>query len=166
MNRLVESKGLRYDKNGELSKSGEINFFLLDLLNKLDFYNQSSPKSLGTEWLETYFYPLIKFDQDVENNLRTIVEHIAIQIGIVLNEQKLKSVLITGGGAKNGFLIEKIKKYFDGEVILPSDEVIDFKEAIIFGFLGALYLENEPNTVNSVTGATRNVVGGILHTPN
>ena len=166
LNRLVESKGLRYDKNGELSKSGEINFFLLDLLNKLDFYNQSSPKSLGTEWLETYFYPLIKFDQDVENNLRTIVEHIAIQIGIVLNEQKLKSVLITGGGAKNGFLIEKIKKYFDGEVILPSEEIIDFKEAIIFGFLGALYLENEPNTVNSVTGATRNVVGGILHTPN
>ena len=65
-----------------------------------------------------------------------------------------------------GELIEKIKKYFDGEVILPSEEIIDFKEAIIFGFLGALYLENEPNTINSVTGASRNVVGGILHTPN
>lgn len=166
LNKIVESKGLKYDKNGQLSKAGEINFFLLDLLNKLDYYSQSAPKSLGTEWLENHFYPLIKFDRDIENNLRTVVEHIAIQIGTVLNEQKLKSVLITGGGAKNSFLIEKIKKYFDGEVILPTEEIIDFKEAIIFGFLGALYLENEPNTINSVTGASRDVVGGILHTPN
>jgi anhydro-N-acetylmuramic acid kinase len=166
LNKIVESKGLKYDENGHLSKVGEINFFLLDLLNKLDFYSQSAPKTLGTEWLEAHFYPLIKFDRDIENNLRTIVEHIAIQIGSILNEQKLKSVLITGGGAKNGFLIEKIKKYFEGVVILPSEEIIDFKEAIIFGFLGALYLENEPNTISSVTGASRNVTGGILHTPN
>lgn len=166
LNKLIESLGLLYDKNGEISRKGEINFFLLDELNQLAYYKANAPKSLGTEWLEDYFYPLIQFDTDIENNMRTIVEHIAIQIGDALNSQKLKSVFISGGGAKNGFLIERIQKYFEGEIIIPELEIIDFKEAIIFGFLGALYLENDVNTIKSVTGAKREVVAGVLHTPN
>ena len=75
LNKLAQNKGLNYDKNGELARSGEINFFLLDILNALSYYKITGPKSLGTEWLEQYFYPLVKFDRDIENNLRTIIEH-------------------------------------------------------------------------------------------
>ncbi|MFN5845503.1 MAG: anhydro-N-acetylmuramic acid kinase, partial [Flavobacteriia bacterium] len=81
LNKLALAKGLIYDKNGDLARSGEINFFLLDLLNSLDFYQKDGPKSLGTEWLEEHFYPLLKFDKEIENNLRTVVEHEAFQIG-------------------------------------------------------------------------------------
>jgi len=165
LNKLVHSKGLSYDKNGELASVGDINFFLLDLLNRLEYYQLNHPKSLGTEWLENSFYPLIKFDKDIENNLRTVIEHITFQIATTLNKNNLKSVFITGGGAKNIFLIERLKHYFKGEIIIPEDKIVDFKEAIIFSFLGALYLNKSTNTLASVTGAFKNVIGGVYHVP-
>ena len=165
LNKLAQNKGLKYDAAGELARSGEINFFLLDLLNQLPFYSEKTPKSLGSEWLEQHFYPLIKFDKDIENNLRTVVEHEAYQIGQILTQKQLKSVLVTGGGALNSFLIERIKHYYSGEIKIPERAIVEFKEAIIFGFLGALFLEKETNTLQSVTGATRDSIGGILHLP-
>jgi anhydro-N-acetylmuramic acid kinase len=163
LNKLAQNKGLNYDKNGELARSGEINFFLLDILNELPYYQLTGPKSLGTEWLERYFYPLVKFDRDIENNLRTVIEHEAFQIGQVLNTAEIKSVMITGGGAFNKFLVERIQHYYKGKVALPEKEVIEFKEAIIFAFLGALYLEKLPNCLSEVTGASRDVCGGVFH---
>ncbi len=163
LNKLAQNKGLNYDKNGELARSGEINFFLLDLLNALPYYQLDGPKSLGIEWLEQHFYPLIKFDRDIENNLRTVIEHEVFQIGQILNQHAIESVLITGGGAFNKFLIERIQHYYKGIVKLPAKEVIEFKEAIIFAFLGALYLENLPNCLSEVTGASRDVCGGTFH---
>lgn len=165
LNKLAQNKGLIYDKNGELAKSGEINFFLLDLLNALPYYQKNNPKSLGIEWLENDFYPLIKFDREIENNLRTIVEHEAVQIASILNQHTLKSVFITGGGALNKFLVERIAHYFNGELILPERPIIEFKEAIVFAYLGLLYLENKPNCLKDVTGASEDVCGGVLHRP-
>jgi anhydro-N-acetylmuramic acid kinase len=165
MNKLARSKQLEYDKNGDLARAGELNYFLLDLLNSLDYYKEEGPKSLGTEWLEQHFYPLLKFDKDIENNLSTVVEHIAIQLGEICTKNKLKRVMITGGGAKNTFLIERFKRYYTGEIISVDTELIDYKEALIFGLLGALHLNNEPNCLASVTGATKNVIGGVHHLP-
>ena len=165
LNKLAHAKNLAYDKNGELAKSGEINFFLLDLLNSLDYYLLDGPKSLGTEWIEEFYYPKLKFDKEIENNLRTVVEHTAIQISNVLNSAHLNSVLVTGGGAKNGFLVGRIQHYFNGELILPEQKIIDFKEAIVFAYLGALYLDKRPNALSSVTGAKKNTIGGVFHLP-
>lgn len=165
LNKLARNKALNYDKDGALAKSGELNYFLLDLLNSLPYYQQPGPKSLGVEWLEQHFYPLLKFDKDIENNLATVVEHIAIQLGEVCKTHHLTQVMITGGGAKNSYLIERFKRYYSGEIIAVSSEVIDFKEALIFGLLGALRLNNEPNCLKSVTGATKNVSSGVIHTP-
>src|SRR5574343_27429 len=163
LNKLAHAKNLAYDKNGELAKSGEINFFLLDLLNSIEYYSLDGPKSLGTEWIEEFFYPLLKFDKEIENNLRTVVEHTAIQISNVLNAANLNSVLVTGGGAKNSFLIERIQHYFNGKLILPEQKIIDFKEAIVFAYLGALYLDKRPNAISSVTCAKKNTIGGVFH---
>lgn len=165
LNKLAQAKDLAFDRNGEIAASGDINFFLLDLLNSLEYYQQNGPKSLGTEWLEEHFYPLLKFDKEIENNLRTVVEHEAIQISQKLNEANLKSVLITGGGAKNKFLIARIEHYFKGKIVLPEDQIIDFKEAIVFAYLGALYLEKRTNSVASVTGACKNMICGVYHIP-
>lgn len=165
LNKLARSKEFEYDKNGELARAGELNYFLLDLLNSLEYYQLEAPKSLGTEWLEQHFYPLLKFDKDIESNLATVVEHIAIQLGEICTKYQLKRIMITGGGAKNAFLIERFKRYFDGEIIEVSDELIEFKEALIFGLLGALNLNNEANCLASVTGASKDVCGGVRHHP-
>lgn len=163
LNKLARVKGMSYDKNGTLARTGDINYFLLDLLNSLKYYEQTAPKSLGAEWLENEFYPLLKFDKDIENNLATVVEHIADKIAHELNRLSVKRLMITGGGAKNDFLIERLQRYYKGEIITVTEQLIDFKEALIFGLLGALYLNNEPNCLASVTGATKDVIGGVLH---
>jgi anhydro-N-acetylmuramic acid kinase len=65
----------------------------------------------------------------------------------------------------NNFLIERIGHYFEGKIILPERKIIEFKEAIVFAFLGALYAEQLPNCLKDVTGADQNVSGGVLHLP-
>ena len=163
MNEAVKSIGLSYDKEGEIARKGTINFRIIEELQKLPYFKQSPPKSLGTEWLESEFNPIIFKIKKLEDKLRTLVEFTAIEIIRVLNSEKINSVYITGGGAKNTFLIERIKFFFKGNVIVPSEEIIDFKEAIVFAFLGARYLRNETTTVKSVTGAETEVCSGIFH---
>ena len=108
---------------------------------------------------------LIDSNLKLEDILNTVVEHIATQISNVLNSEGSRKVLVTGGGAKNNYLIERIQSHSNAEIVRPNEELINFKEAIVFGFLGALYLNNDFNTLSDVTGATKNVIGGILHIP-
>lgn len=156
-----------YDLNGEIASGGQLIPRMFDILNDLEYYQEPAPKSLGTEWLTDVFRPFVisYANENPRNLLHTITKHIAYQISSTLNKNDVKSVLITGGGAKNAFLIDQIRENFSGEVIIPSKELVDFKEAIVFGFLGALYLDGQPNTIPSVTGAKVAVCGGVLHTP-
>ena len=91
--------------------------------------------------------------------MNTFCEHISIQIGTFLNNE---SVLITGGGTFNNYLIDRIKFYSNSEIIIPNSEIVDFKEAIIFAFLGVLKLRNQTNCLSSVTGAKRDCSGGDI----
>lgn len=166
LNYFSEKNGLTFDFNGEMAKKGNLNKFILEQLNSIQFYKSTGPKSLGTEWLESQFMTKLEKDLNPNDALNTIVEHIAMQIAFDLNTNKIKSVYITGGGAKNQFLIERIQVYFKGQIIVPNETIIDFKEAIIFGFLGALNLHNQPNSLASVTGAEKDTIGGVIHLPN
>lgn len=166
LNHFAEKLGHEFDFNGDLARKGSVNHELLDKLNNLPFYNLPGPKSLGTEWLDNVFTPQIDDSMSSNDAMSTIVEHIAIQIAQDLNNNSVKSVFITGGGAKNYYLIERIKFHLDGIVQIPENQLIDYKEALIFGFLGALYLQNQTNSISTVTGAERETIGGVLHLPN
>ncbi len=166
LNHYVKTLGLDYDDGGQIAKSGSVNPKLLDALNALDFYKQDYPKSLGLEWVNTYIFPLIdSYDLETKDILCTFVEHIAIQIASVFNQKTKASVLVTGGGAYNTFLIDRLKAYTSHKIILPSKAIIEFKEALIFGFLGVLKLREETNCLMSVTGASKDHSSGrIYHT--
>jgi anhydro-N-acetylmuramic acid kinase len=165
LNLIVSKLGKEYDDEGKLAKSGKVIDELFEKLNNLIFYKDPPPKSLGVEWLNTHFYPLITNYHDENDLLRTIVEHEAVQIANVLNRVELKSVLLSGGGAKNDFLLSRIHNYFKGEIIVPDNQVIDFKEALIFAFLGLRYLQGKYNCLKEVTGSSKSLVGGALHIP-
>jgi len=166
INYFTRQLGLEYDKDGEIASKGSIDQELLNQLNELDLYYQKQPQSLGWEWIEKEMLPLLlRSTCSIEDKIATVTEHAAIQISNRLNASSSKSVFITGGGAKNHFLVNQIKTYFQGDVIIPPITIIDFKEALIFAFLGVLFLENHPNCVPSVTGASKAVVGGVLHQP-
>lgn len=163
-NELVKNIGLNYDKDGEIARKGLVNNDLLIKLNELGYYSKSAPKSLGTEWLVKYFYPILNsYNLTIEDKLATVSEHLAHQIANVISKNNLRKVLATGGGVKNSFLIERIQSLTENALLFPEESLSDFKEAIIFAYLGALFLWDKPNCVSSVTGAKTNVIGGCLH---
>ncbi len=166
LNYYVKQLGFNFDDEGKIASTGTVNNELLEQLNALDFYKESPPKSLGLEWVNTNIFPLIdSFELDVKNVLRTFVEHVAIQILKVTNGDANASLLITGGGAYNTFLIESIKSRSSNQIVTPSNDIIEFKEAIIFGFLGVLKLRNETNCLQSVTGANKDHSSGKIYLP-
>lgn len=164
LNRLVAKLGLSYDEGGKIAATGKLDLPVFDELNALPFYTQSSAKSLGTEWLDKEFMPLLS-ELSVEDSLRTVTEHVAFQIARTLNENNLKSCLVTGGGTYNSFLLARLQDHYPGEIVVPKKEWIDFKEAIIFAFLGARFLRDEINSLASVTGAKMDLIGGTWHKP-
>lgn len=164
MNRYCKRIGLEYDDKGRLASDGSISNELLELLNALEFYTMLPPKSLGLEWVEKEIFPLIdSFDLGINDILRTFVEHVAIQISNQIQTQK--RVLMTGGGVYNDFLISRTEELSGCMVMIPSKEIIEYKEALIFGLLGVLKMKNEINCLRSVTGASRDHSSGKIFLP-
>ncbi len=170
LNALALKLGKSYDDGGMIARGGQLIPALLEQLNKLPFYSQAPPKSLGREWVDAEVFSLINTSNEpVENILHTCVIHNAQQIAACLSSIPIKNnkqqLLITGGGAFNTFLIECIQKYAGAqiELILPDINTIQFKEAIIFGFLGLLRMQNIANAKSTVTGASIDTIGGALY---
>ncbi len=164
LNRYAEKLGQEYDKNGAIAASGKLDEALLKTLNNLSFYTESPPKSLGLEWVQATVLPLLEAAKiSSEDILRTFTEHIAIQLAKQF--KKDSSVLITGGGVYNSFLIERFKALANVEVVIPTSEIVEYKEALIFGLLGVLKLREEVNCLASVTGAREDHSSGKLFFP-
>ena len=161
LNYFAEKLGKNYDENGDFARNGAINFKILEELNALTFYQKSAPKSLGVEFVNSEIFPLLK-DEIPENIIATFTEHIAEQIAKVFNDNQLKTVLVTGGGTFNTYLLEKIRGKSQTELIVPDENIINFKEALIFAFMGVLRLRNEVNVLCSATGSSENHCSGIL----
>lgn len=162
LNYLASRKGLPYDANGTLAQQGKPIPEILTQLNAIPFYKQSPPKSLGKEWVETFILPILSKNYSIEDLSATFCEHIAQQVAQSC-PQKGK-MLVTGGGAYHLYLIEKIRQYAHWlEIIIPEKKIIDFKEALIFAFLGVLSARKEKNCWSSVTGAQRDSCSGVWY---
>ncbi len=165
-NHYANQKGLEFDEDGLLASSGEINTELLDRLNSLEYYQLPFPKSLGKEWVfENIITTIDQFEISIENKLRTFTEHIALQIAANCSTwgDSRTNMLVTGGGAYNKFLIERIQSQTSTEIIIPDTITVDFKEAIIFAFLGYLKYNNINNCLASVTGASYDHSSGVIY---
>ena len=78
---------------------------------------------------------------------------------------KKASVLITGGGAYNKYLISRIQSMTNNKIEIPQKEIIEYKEALIFGLLGILKIRGEVNCLSSVTGAKHDHSSGKIFYP-
>jgi anhydro-N-acetylmuramic acid kinase len=164
LNRFAESEGHLYDKDGLIGRRGKLDKKLLDNIDKLEYYKSDLPKSLSREWLEEVFIPELASVSCSENDkLHTVYHHIARQIAETINQNNIKKVLVTGGGAYNSFLLELIKTYTNSEIILPDKKIIEFKEALVFAFLGLLKFLNRINCLASVTGASNDSSCGAVY---
>ncbi len=165
LNYLANSKGVLFDPDGSMAKHGKVDSELLSVLEKLEFYHQTGPRSLGREWFEAIFLPeLNAYDISVEDKLATVCEHIAERIFDTV--ERTGTMLCTGGGTHNTYLLNRISHKLGEkgiETVIPADDLINFKEALIFAFLGVLRSIGRTNTFASVTGASRDSSGGCVY---
>lgn len=163
MNKLARNCGQPYDKNGELARTGSIDNSLLTELEALPFYQQTGPKSLGTEWVDTMIQPILNRHGKIsaQDQLATFTEHAARRIGSELTGDG--KTLVTGGGAKNIFLMERIAACSEAEVSIPDAILTDFKEGLIFSLLGLLRLHETANVLTEVTGAGKAISAGAVY---
>lgn len=161
LNYFAKYLGKDFDENGAFAKAGKVNSEILKQLNSLNYYHQTPPKSLGIEFVNQNIFPKLRTETP-ENNLATFTEHAAFEIAEIFKKHNLKKVLFTGGGTYNSYLLERIGHYSETEIIVPKKEVIDFKEALIFAFMGVLKINNEINVLSSATGSSEDHITGIL----
>lgn len=166
LNFYAEKNGVPYDDKGNIAASGKNNSGLFQKLETLSFYNLSPPKSLGIEWVHQEVFPLLnQYEADIASVLNTYTQHAASQISKNLDNDPASEVIVTGGGSFNEFLIQQIKERTQTQIVIPSEEIINFKEALIFGLLGVLKLREEINVLSSVTGAKKDHSSGVIFIP-
>jgi anhydro-N-acetylmuramic acid kinase len=169
LNAEAKKLGKSYDENGSWAREGKAHLFLFSQLNSLPFYENQTAKSLGREDMERDFIPLLENCRlSSKDKLSTLVDHFAFQIASTIQtfqSNTKPSVLLTGGGAYNQYFIERLDYFLHQkwEKFEANKELIEFKEALIFAFLGALRLRGEVNSLASVTGASRDSCGGTIY---
>jgi anhydro-N-acetylmuramic acid kinase len=163
LNTMAQRLGLEFDRNGEIASVGNIIPELLEKLDSLPYYNTNPPKSLGREWTEQNIFPVLdRLQNPIPDILRTFVEHICTQIGKTTARFETGSLFVTGGGAHNKFLINRLQEISRHKIVVPGKTIVDYKEALIFAFLGWLRVGNRINVLSSYTGASRDSVSGIV----
>lgn len=173
LNMLAGEVDKEYDEGGAIAASGNIDNALLEKLNALDFYKQAYPKSLANDFGTGIVYPLIKdAGCGIPDALRTYTEHIAMQVTNAIaavnnftHQTSHPKLLCTGGGAFNNFLIERLQdrlEQLDIEVVIPDENLVKYKEALIMALIAVLRWREETNVMASVTGASRDSVGGAM----
>ena len=143
LNFLAQKLGLPFDYKGETARNGHVNKSVLEKLNQLDYYRAPFPKSLGKEWVETFFIPEIS-SLCLEDALATCTLHFSVQVADCINRYHLGKILT------------------DSEICIEERKITDFKEALIFAFMGLLRLQNENNILGSATGSPEDHCSGIL----
>lgn len=158
--------GAEYDDNGNWAREGTVITDLLEELKKLEFYKKEAPKSLDNSYKEKIKKVISFYNLSPKDILATYTYHLAGQIAKEANKYcnaQSETMLITGGGAYNNYLIELIQQQFKGKICIPSSEIIAYKEALVMAFMGVLYLRNEANVLSSVTGAKQDTICGEVH---
>lgn len=164
LNSVAALEGLAFDKDGEMARRGSTDRVLLEKLNHLDYYASPPPKSLGREWFLDQILPLMqKSGLSSADLMATMVEHIALQISRSVNDASIETLLITGGGALNQTLIERLKHHTTASLVIPEERLLNYKEALIFALLGLLRFRGESNCLASVTGGKQDISAGTIY---
>ncbi|TAD84805.1 MAG: anhydro-N-acetylmuramic acid kinase [Bacteroidetes bacterium] len=173
LNMFAAAQGLPYDDGGKLAATGHLRDEVLSQLNGQPYYSQPFPKSLANQFGTDTIYPVLKAaNLSVPDALRTMVEHVVVQtvrsVGRVVQKMgahQPRQVLVTGGGAANAFLIDRLTMGLQPlgvEVVVPPAQLVEFKEAMVMALLGVMRWREENTVMHSVTGAARSSIGGAV----
>ena len=165
LNYLSQKVGKEYDDNGAIAQTGSVDTVLLEAFNNIPYCLATPPKSLDNEEVRSYYLPILEAsDLSIPDQLATMVEHIAIQLANYMKGQD--QIHLAGGGAHNGYLVERLRALLpDAHIHVPAANIINFKEAALIAMCGALRLNSLPNSLKSITGASKDTVNGVIFLP-
>lgn len=168
LNRAAAGKHYPFDLNGDFASKGTTDEGLKTMLDSLPYYQQAHPKSLGREWVESNIWPLMdESGLTTEDLLSTLTDHVAdrviqaIKNAVFLGPAR---ILLTGGGVYNKYLVDRIREGVaeSVEIEIPEDQLINFKESLVFAFLGMKRMNNEVNVFKEFTGASKDSISGRM----
>lgn len=163
--------GKSYDKDGDIAKSGKVIDELLDFLKEDEYIYKAPPKSTGREKYSVSFMEDLvnKFDlnnKKPEDVVCTMTEFTAFNISYNYNKflKEVDKVVVSGGGCKNKYLMDRIRELSGLDVITGDDFGInaESKESFGFAIMGYMTLKGLPSNVRSVTGAKESLVLGDI----
>lgn len=160
-----------YDNDGAIARMGSTDYDLLQELLSHPFICSSPPKSTGREAFgKAFFETLINRninENDLVNTLtRFTVESVKLNIEMFCCNKA--SLLVSGGGARNSFMIELLQSALPEFDVHTSDFFgidPDFKEAIAFAYLAYLNHKRLPGNIPAVTGAAKSAILGSVYNP-
>ena len=180
LNMIASHTGRAFDDGGDMAASGTVNKGLLKSLDELPYYKMPYPKSLSNSYGTDEVFPIIQsFQINDYDALCTYVEHIANQVKNAMepfskegafiaqanDKDQQVNMLVTGGGAFNNFLIERLQAAlhpFNIKIVVPHQKIVQYKEALIMALIGVLRWRQEYNVLSSVTGAERDSINGAV----
>lgn len=173
LNRLAMSLGMEYDDGGKVAASGKLDQGLFEDLSRISYYQQPYPKSMDNNWVQKIFWPHVEQSSiSTRDKICTMTHHIAAMIAEEIKNAPIPrkspaTIIPTGGGAYNDFMLQLIGDYLEEEsmqykIERPSPEWIEFKEAALMALMGFLHVKGVSNVYSSVTGSSHDHVGGLF----
>lgn len=163
-----------FDENGEIAQKGKVSDDLLQKMAQHPFINKKPPKSTGREEFGSNFVnQILKWSEELSLNpediIATATEFTVYAIyknyeNFVKPNVEVDEIIVSGGGARNKFMMWALERYFNVPVRFTDEFGIssDAKEAICFAVLANETISGNPSNIKSVTGAReRTVLGGI-----
>ena len=167
--------GKRYDDEGLIAREGVVIKSAFEELKDLPFFAQEPPKSTGRELFgkdmaEDLYRRYANPSVPAEDLITTLTELTAWSVAdhIKRYQPSTSEVIVSGGGARNTFLLERLKELLESAVVRSSAELgvdPDAKEAMCFAYLGWRTLQGLTGNVPTVTGAKESVVLGSVAKP-
>lgn len=163
----------RYDAGGRAARRGMVVLDLLEWMQKHPYVRRRPPKSTGREEFgDEYLKALLEraHGHDRDDIIATATEFTAWSVfDAVRRHAPFRSypveLLVSGGGARNAFMMERLGHYFEEcAVRVVDDEGItaESKEAVSFAVLAFERMEERPANLPAVTGARRAVLLGTV----
>ena len=156
-----------YDKDGKTAFRGKILNKLINQIMADNYFKVSYPKSLDRQHFNRYLRNIKKYR--AEDIIATFSEFTALSIS---NSLKLlphypKSIIIMGGGSKNLYIRDRLKKHLKCNIIQQNSTKYhpDFIESQLMGFLAVRSINNLPYTFPLTTGVSKPLSGGELCIP-
>jgi anhydro-N-acetylmuramic acid kinase len=161
-NMIMDALAPPFDRDGEIARSGRVNEALLEQLLADPFYRRPPPKTAGREQYGAEFIQRTGID------ITTAAELTAWTIALAISQfSGIDEVIVSGGGAHNGYLMERLRALLEQRVVTSAEYGVDVdaKEAVLFAVLAYESYQGQPCNIPSATGARRAVALGKLSRP-